>query len=57
LIWGSTKKPLRILEGHSISDLTTEEVSMSTEIEKAFNVIKKAMVDDGPGVPGSYAHS
>ena len=30
---------------------------MSTEIEKAFNVIKKAMVDDGPGVPGSYAHS
>jgi hypothetical protein len=30
---------------------------MSTEIEKAFNVIKKEMVDDDPGAPGSYAHA
>ena len=24
---------------------------------KAFEVIKQAMIDDGPGMPGSYAHS
>jgi len=28
-----------------------------TEITKAFNVIKQAMVDDQPEVQGSYAHS
>ena len=30
---------------------------MSDEITKAFDVIKQAMIDDDPSVPGSYAHA
>ena len=30
---------------------------MSDEVEKAFEVIKKAMIDDNPSEQGSYAHS
>lgn len=29
---------------------------MSKEIVQAMNVLKQSMIDDEPGVPGSYAH-
>ena len=30
---------------------------MSEKIAEAMEVLKQAMIDDGPGEPGSYAHS
>ncbi len=30
---------------------------MSKEIKQAMDVIRQAMIDDNPSVPGSYAHS
>lgn len=30
---------------------------MSQEVEKAFNIIKQAMIDDDPSKNGSYAHT
>jgi PBP1b-binding outer membrane lipoprotein LpoB len=30
---------------------------MSVEVEKAFELIKQAMIDDNPSEQGSYAHS
>jgi len=30
---------------------------MSDKIKEAMETIKQAMIDDEPGVPGSYAHS
>lgn len=44
-----------ISSGHP--PINKQEIQMSKEIAKAFNIIKQEMINDDPSKPGSYAHS